>query len=200
VRLGRIDFALANARERKQGRNCQDEGDEKHRTARQQIAARAHYRRGYSVAKRREAGIAPEPLTDRKRPHQTEADRGNRRTEHATGGGVQRRSRYDYRKDRPRRISKRAYADRRNREAGHQPLGASGIDDGSAGHLPDQADQAADRQHKTDLDLGPFLRRQIDRNEWTEPGLHVCQKEDEPVEAAQALARWSCRRLTRHRL
>ena len=200
MRLGRIDFALADARERKQGRNCQDKGDEKHRTARHQIAARTHHRRGCSVTKRREAGIAPEPLTDRKRPDQTEADRGNCRTEHATRGGVQRRGYYDYRKDRPRCIPERAYADGRNRKAGHQPLGASGIDDGPAGYLPYQADQAADRQHKTDLDLGPLLRRQINRNEWTEPGLHIRKKKNEPVEAAQALARGSCRRLTRRRL
>jgi len=97
---------------------------------------------------------------------------------------MQGRRGYDDREDRPGGIGERAGADRRHREARHQPFGACGIDDGAAGHLPDQADQPADRQHKTDFDLGPFLRGQIDRDEWSEPGLYVGQKEDEPVEAA----------------
>ena len=156
-----------------------------------QIAAGAHHGRGDAVAERGIAGVAPEPLADRKRPDQAEADRGNRRTEHATRGGVQGRGGHHHRKDRPRRISERADADGRNRKARHQPFGARGIDDGAARHLSDQADDAADRQHKADLDLGPFLRRQIDRDERPEPGLHIGEKEDEPVEAAQALARRS---------
>jgi hypothetical protein len=41
------------------------------------------------------------------------------------------------------------------------------------------------------------LRRQINRNEWTESGLHIRQKENEPVETAQALARGSRCRLRR---
>ena len=86
-------------------------------------------------------------------------------------------------------VTERADADGRDRKARDQPFGAGGIDDGAAGHLPDQADDAADRQHETDLDLGPFLRREVNRDEWTEAGLHIRQKEDEPVEAAQALAR-----------
>ncbi len=111
---------------------------------------------------------------------------------------MQRRSGHHHRKDRPSRICQRACADRRNGKAGHQPLGTRGIDDGSARHLSDQADQAADRQHKTDLDLGPLLRRQIDRDKRTEAGLHIREKKDEPVEAAQALSRGG-RRLVHHR-
>jgi len=143
--------------------------------------------------------LPSEPLPDRKRPDQAEADRGNRRTEHATGGGVQRRRRHDDRKDRPGRIGKRAHADRRDRKAGHQPLGTGGIDDRAAGHLPEQPDHAADRQHQADLDLSPFLRRQVDRDERTESGLHICEEENEPVETALALARGSCRGLALHR-
>ena len=40
---------------------------------------------------------------------------------------------------------------------------------------------------QSDIDLRPFLRRQIDRNEWSKAGLDVGDKEDEPVEAALAL-------------
>ena len=59
----------------------------------------------------------------------------------------------------------------------------------AARHLPEQRHHAADRQHEADVDLRPFLRRQIDRDERAEPGLHVGDEEDEPVEAAQAAAR-----------
>ena len=76
-------------------------------------------------------------------------------------------------KDRPYRVSERAHADGRHREARDQPLGAGGVDEGAARHLPHQADDAADRQHETDVDLGPFLRGEIDRDERTEAGLHV---------------------------
>ncbi len=69
------------------------------------------------------------------------------------------------------------------------------------GICPISADETADRQHKADLDLGPLLRRQIDRDERTETGLHVREKKDEPVEATQALPRrrWRRRRPARRR-
>ncbi|MET4839520.1 hypothetical protein ABIF62_000015 [Bradyrhizobium japonicum] len=91
--------------------------------------------------------------------------------------------------DRHRRVGQRAKADGRDRKGGDQPLGLCGIDDRATRHLPDQRDDAADRQHEADLDLRPFLRREVDRDEGAEPGLHVGEEEDEPVEAAQALAR-----------
>jgi hypothetical protein len=178
---------LADTRQRQQGRDRQDKGDEKYRAARQQIAGCSHHGRGGAVAKRRKAGVAPEPFADLERADQSETDRGNGGTEHAARGGMQGGSGYDHRKDRPCGIRERTGADGRHRKACHQPFGARCIDDGAAGHLPDQADQSADRQHKADFDLGPFLRRQIDSNEWPEAGLHIRQKEDEPVEAAQAL-------------
>jgi hypothetical protein len=65
--------------------------------------------------------------------------------------------------------------------------------------LSDQRDEAADGKHKTDLDLGPFLRCQVNRDEWTESGLHIREKKDEPIKSAQALARGSSRRRRRLR-
>src|SRR5581483_10051460 len=61
------------------------------------------------------------------------------------------------------------------------------IDDGAARHLPDQPDDAADRQHQADLRLRPLLRGQIHRDERAKTGLHVGEEENEPVEPAQAL-------------
>jgi hypothetical protein len=86
---------------------------------------------------------------------------------------MQCRRRRDDGKDRPRRIGEGSYADGANRKARDQPFPAGGVDDGAARHLADQPDDAADRQHQADFDLGPFLRRQIDRDERTETGLDI---------------------------
>ena len=77
----------------------------------------------------------------------------------------------------------------RNRNARHQAFGTGCIDNGAARHLPQQSDHATDRQHQADLALGPFLGRQVDRDERTETRLDVGEEEDEPVETAQAGAR-----------
>jgi hypothetical protein len=66
--------------------------------------------------------------------------------------------------------------------------------------LSNQRDETTDRQHKADLDLGPLLRCQVHRDEWTEPGLHIREKKDEPIKSAQALARRNWRRRSRLRL
>ena len=184
-----INLLFANPRQRQQCRYRQNEGDQKHRPAGQQIARDPHQRRRRAVAERGEAGIAPEPLADRERTDQAEADRRDRGAQHAACQRMQRGGCGHYGKNRPHRIGKRTGADGRDRKTGHQPLGTGRIDDRSAGHLAEQPDDAADRQHEADLDLGPFLGGQIDRNERPEAGLHVGQKENEPVEAALAFAR-----------
>ena len=63
------------------------------------------------------------------------------------------------------------------------------IDQRAARHLRDQRDEAGHGENKADVDLRPFLRGQIDRDERPETGLHVGDEEDEPVEAAQAASR-----------
>ena len=190
VGLRHVDLLPADARERHQGRDSEKGGDEKYRLVRQEVTARAHQGRSGPVAEGCKAGIAPKPLPDRERPDQTKADRGNRWTQHATRERMQRRGRRHHRKDRPQRIGQRAAADGRDRQTSHQPFGARGIDDGSARYLSEQADDPADREHEADLDLRPFLRGQIDRHEGAKTGLHVGEKEDEPVEAALTFARW----------
>ena len=45
---------------------------------------------------------------------------------------------------------------------------------------------SAHGEDQADLNLGPFLRCQIDRDEGTKTGLHVGKKEHEPIEAARA--------------
>ena len=89
------------------------------------------------------------------------------------------------------RIGERADRDGGDGETGHQPLRSRGVDQRAAGHLPDQRHEAPDRENEADIDLGPFLRGQVDRDEWTKAGLHVGDEEDEPVEPAQAAPRWT---------
>ena len=76
-----------------------------------------------------------------------------------------------------------------HRHGRDDPLGTHRVDQRAARYLAQQRDQAGDRQHQADLDLRPFLRRQVDGDERTEAGLHVGDKEDEPVEPLQALPR-----------
>ena len=48
---------------------------------------------------------------------------------------------------------------------------------------------AADREHQADIDLGPFLRRQVDRQEGAKARLQVGDEEGEPVEPTPTRSR-----------
>ena len=120
---------------------------------------------------------------------QAEADRRHRGTEHAARGGMEHRSAQDRDVDRPQRERERARADQRDRNRGHEALRARRIDDRTARHLSEQADQAPDREHEADIDLGPRHRREIDRDERPETSLHIGDEEHEPVEAVLARLR-----------
>ena len=63
------------------------------------------------------------------------------------------------------------------------------------GICADQGHEAGRGENKADIDLRPFLRGEIDRDEGPEAGLHVGDEEDEPIEAAQAAPRRRERRL-----
>src|SRR5262249_57945517 len=80
-------------------------------------------------------------------------------------------------------------ADHRDRDGGDETFGAYRVDQRAARHLSGQRNRAADRQHDTDVDLGPGGRGEIVVDERTEARLHVGDEEDEPVEPAQARAR-----------
>ena len=173
----------------KQGRDRQQDGDEEHRAARQEIAGRAHHGGRNAIAERGKARVAPEPLADRGGPTSPRliAAIAGPSTQLAAACSVAAAITTERSASARRRA--RCTPMVGDRKARDQPLGAGGIDERAARHLADQRDDAADRQHQADLDLRPFLRRQIDRDERPEAGLHVGEKEDEPVEAAQALAR-----------
>jgi hypothetical protein len=154
-----VDLLLADARQGNQCREREQEGDQEHRAARQQISGGAHHGGGDAIADGGKTGVAPKPFADRERADETKADRCDRRPQHTACSRMQRSGRHHHGEDRHGRIGERAAADGRDRKPGNQPLGFRSIDDRAAWHLPDQGDDAADRQHKADLDLGPFLRR-----------------------------------------
>jgi hypothetical protein len=95
--------------------------------------------------------------------------------------------------DRPQSQHKSADADAGDRRGGRASFRANRIDHRAAGHLPEQADHAADRENKADIGQRPFLGGQIDRDEWAKAGLNVRHEESEPIEPAQAGARRLCR-------
>src|SRR5271166_1946889 len=201
-----IDFVTADAAERKQCRNAKCNRHQEDRAIRDQVPGRSHARRGKTRTDGGKACVAAKPFTDGKMTDQTKADGGYARSEHATGGGVQYSRGNDDAEDRPCCVGKCAHADGDDRPRGHEALGPRRVDQRAARHLPRERNQPADGQDETDINLCPFLRRQIDGNKWTEAGLYIGEAENEPVQPAQALARgmrqpfpalqWRC--CTRH--
>jgi hypothetical protein len=117
---------------------------------------------------------------------QTERDGRNSRAQNRARADVQQLRRDNRHERRRQRDQKRAdtYADDSQRSC---PLfGACPIDQPTAGHLAQKASEAADGQDEPDIDLRPFLGREVDRQEGAEPRLDVGNEEGEPIEAAQA--------------
>ena len=103
---------------------------------------------------------------------------------------MQNRGGQDNGKDRPNGIRECAHANGRHGQPGNEPLRSRRIDQSATGHLARQRDETTHRKDETDFDLCPFLRRQIDRDERAETGLHVGEEKNEPVETAQTATRW----------
>jgi len=61
--------------------------------------------------------------------------------------------------------------------------------------LPDERNETRSRQDEPDVDLGPVLRSEINRDERPESGLYVGDEKNEPIEPAQAALRRRQRRL-----
>jgi hypothetical protein len=94
--------------------------------------------------------------------------------------------RQNYGEGRMRRVRQGAGANSHHSYSRDEAFGTRRIDQRSTGHLADEGNESSRREHKSDVDLCPFLRSQINRNKRPEAGLYVGHKEDEPVEAAEA--------------
>ena len=190
-----VDFARRYLAKRDQCRRQQHRGDDEHGARREEMTAGAHRGGGQPVADRCKARIAAQAFADRRVSDKAKADGGNGGPQHATGGRMQNRGGQHRRKDWKGRVGQRADADGDDCEAGNKPLGSGGVDDRAARHLPEQGHDAADRQDQADIDLRPFLRGQINRDERPETGLNVGHAEHEPVETAKTAARRCGRRI-----
>ena len=73
--------------------------------------------------------------------------------------------------------------------AAKNPLGAGGIDQRAARHLAGERKQSAHGQEEANIALRPFLRGQIDCDQWSETHLCVGEKEHEPIQRPQTFAR-----------
>jgi hypothetical protein len=79
-----------------------------------------------------------------------------------------------------------------SRPGGGTPAAASRrVDERTARHLSSERDEAPDGQNESDIDLGPFLRGQVDGDERTEASLDVGDGEDKPVQSSSAAPRWT---------
>ena len=94
---------------------------------------------------------------------QTERDGGDGGPENGAGSNVHELCCGDGREHWSQRDQERADADADNGERSHTQLRAHLVDQPAAGHLPQQAREATNGEHQADVDLRPFLGRQIDR-------------------------------------
>ena len=178
--------ALADPPQGQQGRHRQNGGDEEHGLRRHEITAGTHDAGGKPVADCGKARVAAEPRADRRVADQTQRNGGNGRAQNRARADVQQLRRDNRHEHRRHRDQERADAYADDGERSRALFGAHPIDQPAAGHLAQKAGEAADGQDEADVDLRPFLGRQIDRQEGAEARLDVGNEEGEPVEAALA--------------
>ena len=121
---------------------------------------------------------------------ETEADRSDSRTKHAACGRMQHARPPNTMANTGHKASASALSPMATTPTPrHEPRGAHGIDQRARGQLTGQRRDAAGAENESDIALRPRLRCEIDRDERTESGLDVGEKEDEPVEPARTPAR-----------
>src|SRR4029077_580271 len=184
-----IDLPLSYPGKGNESRNAQDRGDVEHAFLGEEIAAGTHSGSGKTVADREEAHIAAEPFADPFMPDEAEADRDDCGAEHAACRGVQDVRREHDGKDGHQGECQGAHADEDKGHRGDAPLRARRVHQGSARYLPDECDEPPDREHETDVHLGPFIGSEVDGDERAKARLNVGNEEGEPIEPAQTFAR-----------
>ncbi len=148
---------------------------ERTRTGWKISARRPHECRGHAIADRCVARVAAKALAQPGMAGKVQADRRDRRRDQqlekpcsicATSTGI----------CSGRRASSMAALKCRTRRPRQRPACCDRIDERSGWKLIDQGSQRPQRQGEADLNLGPFMCRQIDRDERTEPGLSAATK------------------------
>ena len=162
----------------KAGPARRDRSQQEYRSTGDRGAGRTHDGRGQSVADRGITCVASQPLTQPRMPDQVQADRGDRRGEDAAREGVQRlrqQDRQQCRLDRQQQGSN-DHAEIVLAPAATRLLCAASTS-APAGIWHDQGDDGAEGQGEADLDLGPFVRCQVDRDKGAEARLHIGYEE-----------------------
>jgi hypothetical protein len=98
--------------------------------------------------------FAAEPRPQGCMTDETQADRGDDGSEHATRAGMQDTGCHDHQESGPDRKRKRAQANRRHRQYGNQPRRAHRIDQRAPGHLEGERHEPAGGQNQPDIKLG----------------------------------------------
>jgi hypothetical protein len=120
---------------------------------------------------------------------ETEANRHDYRPEYRTSRRVDDPCPHYDCETRPERKRKGARANRHDRNAREEFRRTHGIHQSAARHLRRQGNEAPRRENKADVELRPLMRGEIDRDEWLKAGLHVGEKESEPIQPASAHSR-----------
>src|SRR3984893_17173813 len=118
--------------------------------------------------------------------HETKADCGDCRPQHATRGRMEHARGHDHGKAWPDRKRERARADRANRKRAQEPCRAYRVDERTPGHLAGERPQPARSKDQADIELRPRMRGEVDGHKRAEASLDIGEKEREPVEAALA--------------
>ena len=161
--------------EREQGRDDQRGRHQEHRLVRHEMSGEPHGAGREDATDGGEAGVAPDPFAQRVMADEPQADRRNRRTEHAARHRVQHARGETTRKTGHSASDERADPDRGHRQRRNPPHRAHRVDQRTARHLPGQRDQAADGEDEADIGLGP-RRASSDRRRRTARSRSGCRR------------------------
>ena len=95
----------------------------------------------------------------------TQAEGDDYRPQHTARRRMDDAGRHDNREARPERKRKRASADCHDRNRSDELRRTHGVDQRAAGHLRSQRNQSSGGEHKTDIELRPLVRGEIDRQD-----------------------------------
>ena len=168
--------------QRRQRRQAQRGSQQEHEPRREIRPRRPHDGGGQAIADRCIAGIASQPLAQRGVSGNVQADRRDRRRDDATGEAVQHLRHQHRQLLRLHRQQQRRGDDAEQRPGGGDPLVAHRVHQHAGRKLTDQRGHRAQSKGIADLDLRPLIGRQVHRDEWTKPGLHVGHEKIDQVE------------------
>ena len=184
-----VDVARVDQRDRAKRGDSQERGDPEDRARRHGVAHQPHEGRGREVAGRVELAISPQAPPELAPPDHPERERHDGGAHHARRHAVKRLRREDERQARAKRKDDRRGGRGQEGAGEERALVARRIHPGADRDLTQHASQPAEGEREPDGACAQALRRQDDRDERPDAGLHVGQEEVQAVEAAQTPGR-----------